>query len=95
MRAQPGYKWTIILTAPSGNKYVCAGRDGLFALVPIGNGKQALRIEGAIAFDDSKDASEWMKNFTGKMNQEQRDGFFKMKPDLGMIATNPGLTHLN
>lgn len=86
MKAPAGHKYVIILTLPSGAKFACAGHEGKFALVPIGDGTKEMRVNKVLAFDDSKDAAQWMKKLMAQMKPEDRGNFMKMRPDLGLIA---------
>lgn len=88
MKAPAGHKYVIILTLPSGAKFACAGHEGKFALVPIGDGTKEVRVSKVLAFDDSKDAAQWMKKLMAQMEPAQREGFMKMRPDLGMLAVS-------
>lgn len=88
MIAPTGHKYIIILTLPSGAKFACAGHDGKFALVPVGDGTKEMKVSKVLAFDDSKEASAWMKRFMAQMNSEDKQKFLKMRPDLGLLAVS-------
>lgn len=85
MIAPPGRKWIIVLTLPSGSKLVCGGYEGKFALLPVNKNEKEVRLKNVLAWEDSKEAGEWMKNLIEKMSEDQKQGFLKMKPDLDLI----------
>lgn len=89
MKAKAGHKWVIILTLPdSKKKFICGGHEGNLALIPIEDGKKEQLVRKVLSWEDSLDASKWMKEFMKQMTPEQKEGFLKMRPDLGLIAVS-------
>ena len=86
MRAKEGHKWTIVLTLPSGGKFVCGEHEGKLALVPIGDGTKEVKLNKVLAWDDSKEVSLWMKKLFLTMTSAEKEAFLRMKPDLGQVA---------
>lgn len=81
----PNQRWVIVLTLPSGNKYVCADRNGKLALVPMVSDK---KLEQVMAWEKSEGAKIWLTAFLSKMTEFQRIEFLKFNPQLGVISVS-------
>ena len=87
MKAKAGHKWVIILTLPESKKrFLCGGHEGKLALIPIEEGKEQQKVSKVLSWEDSLDASKWMKGLMKQMTEDQKKEFLKMRPDLGLIA---------
>jgi hypothetical protein len=85
MIAKAGHRWIVILTLPSGAKFICGEHEGKLALIPMEDGKPDLKVKNVLSWNDSKDVSRWLKEFLSKMTEQQRNGFMQMRPDLGLV----------
>lgn len=82
MLAEPGTKFIVVFTLPSGKQMAGGGRDGKFALVEI---PKTGMMNGILAWDDSKEVGAWIKSFRAKVGQVEWEKWWIMRPALGRV----------
>ena len=83
LRTQPGTKFILIFTLPSGVKLAAGGHDGKFALVPI---PKDGRLKNVLAWNDSREVAKWLKEFRKQVGEDQWAKWWELKPELGRVC---------
>lgn len=60
--------WILVLTMPSGNRYVLGERAKCLAMFPVSN-EEPTPLKGVFSFDSEADAQAWISD-TAKMSEQ-------------------------
>ena len=77
-------KWILVLTMPSGTRWVLAERENVLALFPI-SGKEDTTLKQVFAFDSESEAQAWIKK-TSSLSTRGSELMDRVKPELAEVA---------
>lgn len=71
-------KWVLVLTMPSGGRWVLAERGGCLALFPVSN-TEPTPLREVFGFDTEAEAREWMRK-TSDMSEQGAELLGRVEP---------------